>query len=90
MNNYELTTCPNCKEVVITSWHGTVKVAGLENLNLATRMLKIKSIKEVAEQFCRDCLCSKSTHMSESEYNKKKQSDWLPWHKFDPQDNTFV
>lgn len=90
MNNYEITKCTKCGTRITISNIGTVKVAGWKNAELAEEMLKTMSIKKVAEQFCSYCLCSETSHRTEEEYNKIKEKDWLPWHEFQPQDNTYV
>ena len=90
MNNYEITKCPKCGTNITVSEHGTVKVAGWKNAELAEAMLKTMPISVVASKFCSYCLYPITSHESEEEYNKHKEKDWLPWHKFEPQVNTYV
>lgn len=90
MNNYEVTRCKSCGEIIVTSDEGTIKVAGWENLDKAMTLLRSKmSIHEVANCFCSKCLYPRESHYSEEDYNKIKEEGWLPWHEFQPQDNRF-
>ncbi len=90
MNNYEVTKCPKCREVILHSEIGSVKVAGYLQLSRAVSMLANLSVEEVASNFCSRCLFHKDTHETEKEYNSRKKSGWLPCHEFQPQDNRFV
>lgn len=86
MNNYEVTKCPKCKEVIITSEVGTIKVAGWKNLEEVINRLETgESLEEVGKDYCSFCLFPIATHLTEEEY--KTHPEWLPYHKPIPQDN---
>ena len=86
MNNYEVTQCPKCKEVIITSGYGTVKVAGWKELEAVTDMLKSgMTLQQVGEQYCSYCLFPIASHATKEEH--EKHPEWLPYHEPQPQTN---
>ena len=87
MNNYEVTKC-KCGKVIVTSEVGTVKVAGWQELEAVTDMLKSgMTVEQVASQYCSYCLFPIASHASKEEH--EKHSDWLSYHEPQPQNNTF-
>lgn len=91
MNNYQVTKCSKCGQVVVSSVVGSVKVAGWRNLEAVFNRLKSgEDMKTIAEDFCEYCLCPKSSHLPKDEYEKQGAGkDWVPWHEFQPQSSTF-
>ena len=84
MNNYEVTKCTKCSEVIITSEVGTVKVAGEKELGrIITRLSQGESLDDVAKDYCSYCLFPISVHATEEEH--KEHPDWLPYHEPQPQ-----
>lgn len=84
MNNYEVTQCKKCKEVIVTSEQGTIKVAGWEELEAVTDMLKSgMTLEQVGEQYCSFCLFPIASHKTREEHSR--HPGWLPYHKPEPQ-----
>ena len=91
MNNYEVTKCPSCSEVIVTSEVGTIKVTGATNLMEVVKRLEAgESMADVGKGYCSYCLFPIASHASKEEY--VKHPEWLPHHEPRPQDdlNTYV
>ena len=83
-NIYEITQCPLCKEVIVTSELGTVKVQDWQELQAVTDMLKQgMTLEEIGNQYCSYCLYPVASHASREEY--EKHPEWLPYHEPQPQ-----
>lgn len=84
MNIYEVTQCPKCKEPVVTSELGTVKVHGSEELGAVLDMLKQGySLEEIGQQYCSYCLFPVDNHASKEKHGK--HPEWAPYHEPEPQ-----
>jgi len=84
MNNYEVTKCPRCSEVIVTSELGTIRVAGWKNLEDVTNRLEHgEALEDVGKDYCSYCLHPIATHSSREEH--EKHPEWLPYHEPEPQ-----
>ena len=94
MNNYEVTKCPSCSEVIVTSEVGTIKVTGATNLQEVVERLEAgEPMVDVGKDYCSYCLFPIASHISKEEYEEhEKHLKWLPYHEPRPQSglNTYV
>lgn len=84
MNNYEVTKCPKCGDVIITSEVGTIKVTGATELQkVVSRLQNGETLDNVAKDYCLYCLFPIKDHATREEYGQ--HPDWLPYHEPQPQ-----